>query len=110
MGTAAPEARVLTAVAYLVWPVSLILVLTGLRRDRFIRYHGYQSLFLGIVCFVVYLVVGSFVRIIPVFGEIILRIMVLGWIVFIVLLAIRALQGEYFKVPLIYDLAEGIME
>jgi uncharacterized membrane protein len=110
MGTVTPEARVLTAVAYLLWPVSLILVLTRLRRDRFIRYHGYQSLFLGIVCFVVYLVVGSFLRVIPVFGEVILRITVLGWIVFVVFLAIRSLQGEYFKVPLIYDLAAGVME
>ena len=110
METTTLETRILAAVSYLIWPASLLIVLTKIRKDPFLRYHGYQALFFGICCMVVYLVVGALLRIIPVIGSLIFNLLVLGWVLLVIFLAIRSLQGEYFRIPLIYDLAQGVME
>ncbi len=105
-----PEWRFLMALAYPIWPVSLVFILTGLRKERFIRYHGYQSLYLGICSTVLYLVVGMFLKVIPLVGGALVTVAVWFWFIFVIYLAIRCWQGDYFKVPLIYELAQGIME
>ncbi|TCL70947.1 putative membrane protein [Hydrogenispora ethanolica] len=105
-----PELRFLMAISYPVWPVSLLMVGTRLRKERFIRYHGYQALYLGICGTVIYLVAGPLLRLIPFIGPLLLRLGVMVWVVFELLLAIRCWQGDYFRVPLIYDLAQGLME
>ncbi|HOP75422.1 MAG TPA: DUF4870 domain-containing protein [Bacillota bacterium] len=104
------EYRILAGLAYLLWPVSLLLVLTAYKRDRFLRYHGYQALYFGLCCTVFHLVVGGFLQIIPVFGILIYKALVMAWLLFLLLLLYRTFQGELFRVPLIYDLAQGVME
>lgn len=110
MAPVSSEYRILAAVGYLLWPVSLILVLTAYKRDRFLRFHGYQSLYFGISCTVFYLVVGGFLQIIPFFGWLITKVLVVLWFLFVLMLVYRCLQGDYFRIPLIYDLAQGVME
>lgn len=110
MAEVSTEYRMLAGLSYLFWPVSLILVLTAYKRDRFLRYHGYQALYFGICCTVIHLVVGGFLQIIPIFGILIYKTMVMAWFLLVVLLIYRTWQGELFRVPLIYDLAHGVME
>jgi uncharacterized membrane protein len=110
MGTIRSEYRIMAGVCYVIWPLSLYIVMTGLKKDKFLKYHGYQALFLGICGFVFYLVAGALIRIIPVIGVLLFNLMVLVWILFVGYLFYRCLKGEYFKVPLIYDLAQGNME
>jgi uncharacterized membrane protein len=104
------EFRLLAALAYLFWPVSLLIVMTRLKGERFLRYHGYQGFFLGICGFVVYLVVGIFLRIIPFFGMLLTNSLALLWFFLMIFLAYRSLKGEVFRIPVIYDLAKGVME
>ncbi len=104
------EYRILGSISYLIWPVSILIVATGYKKDEFLRFHGYQALYLGIFGSVLWLVGGALLRIIPVIGLFTFNILMIGWILFLVLLAFRCLQGEYFKIPLIYDLAQGVME
>jgi len=104
------EYRALAGLSYLFWPVSLLLVLTAYKRDRFLRYHGYQALYFGICCTVFHLMVGGLLQIIPVFGALIYKGLVMAWILLIALLVYRTWQGQCFRVPLIYDLAQGVME
>lgn len=110
METIITEYKVLTAVSYLIWPVSLVIVLTRLKKDRFLRFHGYQALFLGICGAVSYLAVGGLLMIIPILGALIFKLLVLLWVLLLIFLAYRCLRGEYFRVPLIYELGQGNME
>lgn len=104
------EYRFLGSFSYLIWPLSLFIVATRLKKDRFLRFHGYQALFLGIFGSVLWLVGGAFLRVIPVIGVLVFNILVIIWVLFLLLLMYRCFQGEYFKIPLIYDLAQGNME
>ena len=104
------EYRLLGSISYLVWPLSLIIVFTTFKKDKFLRFHGYQALYLGILGSVLWLVGGALLRIIPIVGVLIFNILAFIWLLFLLLLTYRSFQGEYFRVPLIYDLAQGNME
>ena len=110
MKTLGIEMRLLAGATYLFWPLSLLIVLTTLKKDSFLRFHGYQALFLGICASVTYLVGGAFLKLIPFLGPLILRLAVAIWVLFVLFLAYRCSRGDFFRVPLIYELAEGSME
>ncbi|HYH03495.1 MAG TPA: DUF4870 domain-containing protein [Bacillota bacterium] len=103
------EYRWLAAVTYLVWPLSLLIVFTQLKSERFLRFHGYQSLALGISGLVLYLMLGLFFQLIPFFGWLLFNTLVILWFLFEIFLAFRCFQGELFRVPFIYDLMRGVM-
>ncbi len=110
METLSTEYRLLGSVSYLIWPLSLIIVLTTFKRDKFLRFHGYQALYLGILGSVLWLLGGPLLRIIPIFGVLVFNSLAIVWFLFLFLLCYRCYQGDYFKVPLIYDLAQRNME
>jgi uncharacterized membrane protein len=71
-------------------------------RNPFIRFHAFQGLFLGLAS-----IVGKFALIlIPVLGWIILPFFEFVIFIFVVIDAVKALQGNKWHVPLIGDLAE----
>lgn len=104
------EYRWLAALAYLVWPLGLLIVLTHLKRERFLRFHGYQSLALGISGLVLYLMLGLFFQLVPFLGWLLFNSLVIFWFLFEIFLAFRCFQGELFRIPLIYDLMQGVMD
>jgi len=104
------ESKMLAGISYIIWPLSLLIVLTLLKKDRFLRFHGYQALFLGLLSFVLYLVGGAFLRVIPVIGPLTYRMVVLLWFLFVLFLGYRCLSGDYFRIPVIYEMAQGYME
>lgn len=110
MKTVSAQHKLLAGMSYFFWPLSILIVATKLKKDCFLRFHGYQALFLGICGSVFYLVCGGFLRLIPGSGQFLLNVLISVWIVLAVLLAVRCLLGEYFKVPLIYDVAHWNME
>lgn len=110
METLSTEYRLLGSISYIIWPVSLIIVLTTFKRDKFLRFHGYQSLYLGILGSVLWLLGGALLRIIPIFGISVFNFLAVIWFLFLILLGFRCYHGEYFRVPLIYDLAQRNME
>jgi Predicted membrane protein len=110
METLSTEYRILGSIPYLIWPLSLIIVSTTFKKDRFLRFHGYQALYLGIMGSVLWLVGGALLRIIPFFGIFLFNCLAVFWFLFLLLLTYRCYQGEYFRVPLVYDLAQRNME
>jgi uncharacterized membrane protein len=104
------EHRCLAASAYLVWPVGFLIVLTRLKSEPFLRFHGYQALFLGLSGLVAYLMLGLCLQVIPFFGTLLFHSLAVLWFFLEIFLAYRCLQGDYFHVPLIYELAKGVME
>lgn len=102
--------RWLAAASYIVWPLSLVIVLTQIKSERFLRFHGYQSLALGISGLVLYLMLGLFLHLVPLVGMLLYRALVVLWLLFEVFLAYRCYKGELFRIPWLYDLMRGVME
>ena len=92
------ESNVAGALAYL-WIVAIIwLVLEPYNKDRFIRFHSFQSLAYGIIAFAVSILLGW----IPIIGWLLLLGIVALWFV----LVYKAFNKEMFKLPVIGDFAE----
>jgi uncharacterized membrane protein len=101
------------ALAYFTFiPAIVFLLAEPFKKNRFIRFHSFQSIFLSIAAVVAGLalkLVFLILSLIPL-GHLLLLlisvIVVLGCLILWLVLMVKALQGERFKLPLIGDLAE----
>ncbi len=100
-GRPAPESdtsRILAAVGYPIWIVALIAILIEpYKNEKFVRFHGYQALALGIAAWVVLFVIGF----IP-FVDLLSPLLWLAMLIYQIVLAVRAYNGAYFEVPVVY--------
>ncbi len=87
------ENKGIAALSYL-WILFLIPLL-GKKESKFAQFHAKQ----GLIIFIL-----SFVTIVPILGWILFLVIVLVAIVGI----IKALSGEWWKIPLVYDLSKKI--
>lgn len=100
--------------SYLLWPVACIffLIFGPYNRNRFVRFHAYQSLFLGLAGIAVAIalsIVTSILSLIPLIGWILSS---LAWMIFgvgllglAIFLMYKAYNGQWYRAPLIGDLA-----
>ncbi len=72
------------------------------KESKFVKFHAMQSIILSAILTVLYGILGF----IPIIGWIILLILPLVTMVLWIVLMIKAYKNEYFKLPLIGDLAE----
>jgi uncharacterized membrane protein len=109
-----PKANLLAAVAYITFIPAVIFVLVEpFKRDRFVRFHSFQSLFLAVATILVAVVMRilySLLTLIPVLGYLLawlaMAVTLLGWVILWVVLLVKALQGETFRLPWIGNFAE----
>ncbi len=94
-------------------PAVVFLLLDPYNKNRFVRFHSFQCIFLwvtGLLIAVVLRFVGLILYIIPVLGHLLVwliaMVVILGAVVIWLVLMVKALQGEAFKLPVIGDLAE----
>ena len=88
------ENKVMGALAYLIFFLPLI---TSAKNSKFAKEHAKQSLILLLVS-----IVGSTVlTIIPILGWLILPFFTLAIFVFYIIAFVKAIQGEFWEVPLI---------
>jgi uncharacterized membrane protein len=94
------------ALAYVtILPAIGFLLLEPYNKNRFVRFHSFQCIFLNIGWIILWLAV-SVVRSVPFIGwAAYLFLPLLGLALWIVLI-IKAYQGQTFKLPVIGDLAE----
>ncbi|WP_418792305.1 DUF4870 domain-containing protein [Phosphitispora sp. TUW77] len=93
----------MTAVlAYVFWIVGGIVVILLEKENRFVRFHAMQSIIMSGAFFVVQMVSGF----IPVIGWIIAVVIPLAYLVCWLIAIVKSAQGEYYKFPVIGDLAE----
>jgi uncharacterized membrane protein len=106
--------NVAAALAYFTFiPAVVFLRIMPFKRNHFVRFHSFQSIFLilaGIVVAVGLRVLFAILTLIPMFGYllawlIVLLVVLAGTILWLVLV-LKAWQGEFFKVPVIGDFAE----
>jgi len=97
------------ALAYVTFiPAIVFLVLEPYNKNRFIRFHAFQCLFLTGALFIVGIAL-AIVALIPFVGIITIPLHFVVWIgslVLWVILLLKAYQGQKFKVPVIGDMAE----
>lgn len=112
------ESRLIAALCYVFLIVVPVLVLVSeLRGNRFLRYHGYQGLAAGVVFLVAYLLL------IPGATWILLNIPCIGWtfaclapFIYIAGLGLQfywaylAYQGQLFSIPIISEIASAHMQ
>lgn len=88
--------------AYLVVPAIIFLLVDPYRRDRFIRFHSFQAIFLWIV----FIVVNAIVAGIPLLNLLLLPIFGFAELVLAAVCMIKAWQYIIFKLPYLGDFAE----
>ena len=105
--------NLLAALAYTFIPAVIFVLLEPFKRNRFIRFHSYQSIFLTVATIVsafALRILYSILALIPVVGYLMawlaLAVAVLGWGILWLVLLVKALQGQTFQLPLIGSLAE----
>jgi uncharacterized membrane protein len=102
------------ALAYITFiPAIVFLLLEPYKRNRFLRFHSLQSLLLGVALIVIGIalkLVGLVLLIIPVLGHLLVvllsMVLALAAIVVWLVLVVKALQGEAFKLPILGEFAE----
>lgn len=91
------------ALAYVTFiPAIIFLVVEPYNKNSFVRFHSWQSIFLGIAAFAIDMIL----TVIPVVGWMILPFAGLAFLIIWVIVLLKALKGERFKLPFIGDLAE----
>ena len=86
-------------------PAIIFLVIEPYNRNRFIKFHAFQSIFFFIAVVVVAIVM-PFVAVIPLLGVLIWGLVCLAEVILWVLLLLKAYKGEMWKLPVIGDIAE----
>jgi uncharacterized membrane protein len=106
--------NLLAALAYITFiPAVVFVVLEPFKRDRFIRFHAFQSIFLTVATMVIAIalrILYSILTLVPVVGYLMawlaVAVAVLGWGILWLVLLVKALQGQSFRLPVIGSLAE----
>ena len=97
------------ALAYVTFiPAIAFLVLEPYNKNRFIRFHAFQCLFLTGALVALSIALGI-VAMIPFIGLLTIPVHFVIWIgaiVLAIILALKAYQGQKFKLPVIGDMAE----
>lgn len=85
------------ALAYVtIIPAIIFLLVEPYNKNSFVKFHAWQSIFLGIAVFVI-----SFVNVVPILGQIVFLIVMLGLLVAWVMVVLKALKGERYELPII---------
>jgi uncharacterized membrane protein len=109
-----PKDNLIAALAYVTFiPASVFVLIEPFKRNRFVRFHAFQSIFLTVATILVAIamrILYSVLTVIPVVGYLlawlVIPVALLGVGILWVVLLVKALQGETFKLPLIGNLAE----
>ena len=96
-------------VAYItIIPAIVFLVMEPYNKNKFVRFHAFQSLFFNLAWIVLWVAL-SIVGMIPIIGWLTLilwPLIGLGGLVVWIMLLIKANKGEKWKLPMIGDIAE----
>jgi len=106
--------HILGALAYLTFiPAIIFLLVEPFKKNRFIRFHSLQCIFLwgtGLLLGIPLKLAFRVLLLIPMLGQLIVLltslVLFLGCVILVIVLLVKALQGEMFKLPFIGEQAE----
>ncbi len=97
------ENRLVAALGYPIWIVALIVLLTDMKQNRFMRIHAVQALGYTVAWVVVYVAL-TILTAIPGLGLGLLflwPLLYLAWIILALFYAYRTYQGQTFEIPVV---------
>jgi len=108
--------NLIAAAAYVtIIPAIFFVLVEPFKHNRFVRFHSFQSIFLAAATIVVAIamrILYSVLALIPGFGYLLAwltsAVVLLGWLILWLVLVVKALQGETFRLPWIGNLAEKV--
>jgi uncharacterized membrane protein len=110
------EGKTYAAIGYI--SILFLVPLLAAKNNAFAQFHAKQSIVLTtgtVVAFVILWIMWFMFAFIPVVGwamcliiYLVVMALCIGWLVFMIIGFVKALQGEYWKMPLFADLAERI--
>jgi len=103
---AVAENNVPAAVAYLVITAIIFLLIEPYKNDRFVRFHSFQAIFYWLACLGIVIVLSALGFVVGALSMMLLPLVQLASFVLWILLVVKAYQGQWFKLPVIGDLAE----
>ncbi len=83
-------------------PAIIFLVMEPYNKNRFIRFHSFQCIFICIALIAIHIALAF----VPFVGWIVSVLVSLGAFILWIVLLIKAYQGQMFKVPVVGDMAE----
>jgi uncharacterized membrane protein len=93
------------ALAYVtIIPAIVFLLVEPYNKNSFVRFHAWQSIFLGIACFAMY-IVDLVLAFIPILGWLVMLAIGVGILVLWIICIVKASGGQRFMVPIIGPLA-----
>jgi uncharacterized membrane protein len=106
--------NLVAGLAYITFiPAVVFVLIEPFKRNRFIRFHSFQSIFLTVATMVIAIalrILYSILTLVPVVGYLMawlaVAVAVLGWGILWLVLLVKALQGQSFRLPVIGSLAE----
>jgi len=85
------------ALAYVtIIPAIIFLLVEPYNKNSFVRFHAWQCIFLYLVAFVV-----GFINVIPILGQIVFLVAMIGLFVMWLMAVLKALKGERWEIPVI---------
>jgi uncharacterized membrane protein len=106
--------KLLAAGGYLIWIVALIAVLMDpYKNEKFVKFHAVQGIAMNIgwvAVMILQVVLGMIFAFIPYIGwifSLILQFLWLAYLVYLILLAVKAYNGNYVEVPIVYGIVKG---
>lgn len=104
------------ALAYITFiPAIILLLQKSYKKNHFVRFHAWQSIFFAIAALVIAVVlriVFYLLALISGLGYLLASLLVLvtciGWVILWLVALIKAFQGEFFRLPVIGHFAEKV--
>jgi uncharacterized membrane protein len=91
------------ALAYVtIIPAIIFLIVEPYNKNSYVRFHSWQSIFLGIAAFAIEMILS----IIPIVGWIIIPFFLIGFLIVWIIVLLKASKGQRYKLPLIGKYAE----
>src|SRR5579864_2769825 len=101
---ASNESRILAALGYPIWVVALVVLLTDMKKNRFMRLHAVQALGYTLAWVVIYFGL-SIILSLPGLGlwrlYFLWPLLRLAWLVIAVYYGYQAYQGQTFRTPIV---------
>ncbi len=99
--------RTLAAVAYiLTWITGLIIFLVADKDAKYARWHAIQAIGLGVAVFVLAIILNILGFVLGSIAFLLSSLLWLATIVLIIILAIKAYQGNQLRLPVLADFAD----
>ena len=84
-------------------PAIIFLVIEPYNKNRFIRFHAFQCIFVSAALFAIHIVL----MFVPIIGAVISLLVSLAALALWIVLLIKAYGGQKFKLPIVGDMAEN---